>query len=61
MCKILYGDRSEESMRITEVLMSIHVTCEQRNANPYHFFRDYLNGEMSDVLESRIPVPAITP
>ena len=58
-CKRYSGSRSMAGMQTTETLMSIYATCEMHNINPFEFFLDHLNG---DVTETPLPksMPVIT-
>ena len=58
MRKTLYGNRSEAGMETTETLATIYATCELRGINPYHFFRDYLDGKVSEIPMPQTPAIA---
>ena len=51
--KILFGNRSEKGMRMTETLCTVYATCELRGVNFCTFVTDYLDGRVTE-----IPMPA---
>ncbi len=51
--KILYGNRSERGMRMTETMCTVYATCEMRGVNFCSFVTDYLDGRVTE-----IPMPA---
>ena len=56
MRRTLYGNRSEDGMLTTETLATIQATCELRGINAYKFFKDYLDGKVTDIpLSADIP------
>ncbi len=51
--KILYGNRSEKGMKMTETMCTVYATCEMRGVSFYSFVTDYLDGRVTE-----IPMPA---
>ena len=51
--KILYGNRSEKGMKMTETMCTVYATCELRGVNFCSFVTDYLDGRVTE-----IPMPA---
>ena len=49
MRKVCYGSRSIRGIRTTEILVTIHSTCELRGIDPYRFMVDYLGGRLKSI------------
>ena len=58
MRKALYGNRSEAGMETTKTPAVVYATCELHGVNPYHFFRDYLDGKVSEIPMPQTPTIA---
>ncbi|MYC80412.1 MAG: transposase, partial [Cenarchaeum sp. SB0661_bin_35] len=58
MRKVCYGNRSDRGIKTTEILATIYATCNVRGVNPYHFVKDYLDGNIDTIplpQESMVP------
>ena len=49
MRKVCYGSRSIRGIRTTEILATIHSTCELRGTDPYWFMMEYLSGRLKSI------------
>ncbi len=49
MRKILYGNISKRDLETTETLATIYAACNVRRINPYRFFKDFLDGKVTDI------------